>query len=118
MAERYNRKYKPEYCDKLIEHLTEGLSFTSFAGTIGVHVDTLYEWGRNYPEFLEAKKIGVCKSQLYWEKMGRAMAAGKLQGQPSVWIFNMKNRFRWSDRNETVNENQNIEIIVDQKNKI
>ena len=101
MARGRPSKYKPEYCEQLIEHCKQGLSFEAFAGSIPVHKDTIYEWAKKYPEFDEAKRTGAALSLLFWEKLGVAGAVGKVPGfNPTTWIFNMKNRFGWRDRQE------------------
>jgi hypothetical protein len=100
-------KYKPEYCDKLIEHLKDGLSFEAFAGVIGVNQDSIHEWAKKHPKFSEAKKIGLGFGLLWWEKVGKAaMIGNKSPGfDPSkfnatIWIFTMKNRFGWRDKEQ------------------
>ena len=45
-------KYDSKYCDMLIEHMSEGLSFESFAGLIGTCKETIYEWTRKHPELI------------------------------------------------------------------
>ncbi len=91
-------KYKPEYCDKILVHMNQGLSFESFAATIGVHRETLYEWGRRHTAFSDAIKKGKELSLLYWEKLGLMAVHGKVKGfQCAVYIFTMKNRFGWRD---------------------
>ena len=98
-------KYKKEYCQMLREHMAEGLSYTTFQAVIFVSIETLYTWEKKHPAFLEAKKQGFAAGQMFWEKMGRSGAAGKLQGfQTGAWVFNMKNRFRWKDRQEITME--------------
>lgn len=72
-------KYLPEYCDKLLEHCRKGKTYRSFAGDIGVHWDTLYEWERVYPEFSDARKRGLALLHLYYESMGQALATGQLR---------------------------------------
>lgn len=100
MAKRTGRpsKYKKEYCDALIKHMASGLSFETFAAVIKVNQDTLHEWVKVHRAFSEAKKEAYSQSQLFYEKMGVAIMAGKL-AKPNVtaWIFNMKNRFKWRD---------------------
>lgn len=65
-------KYKPEYCDKIIEHFditpfSDKVSihgpipnlfptFERFAHSIGVHRDTLHEWCTKHKEFSDAYK--------------------------------------------------------------
>lgn len=96
-------KYKPEYCDMLINHCTAGLSFESFAGVVNTCIDTLYEWERVHSEFSYAKKEANAKCRIFWENIGiRAMAEEKDAPKinSAIWIFNMKNRFKWKDRTE------------------
>jgi len=94
-------KYKKKYCRELIEHMEEGFSYTTFAAKIEVNLDSLYEWEKVNPEFSEAKKKAFRKCQMFWEEMGINGALGKLFGfNASSWIFNMKNRFKWTDRQE------------------
>lgn len=94
-------KYDPKLCKDLMEFMMEGLSFEAFAGKVGVHIDTLYEWTYNHPEFSEAKKRGYALSLEFWEKLGRNATYGRIPGfNAAVWIFTMKNRFGWKDKQE------------------
>ena len=72
----------------------------SFAAKCNVSVATLYNWEGQHPEFLEAKKRGEAQSFVHWEDLGLEMAEGKVDGNPTIWIFNMKNRFGWKDKQE------------------
>lgn len=99
-------KYRPEHCQALIEHMARGYSFESFAGTIDVDRDTLYQWAKVHPEFSDAKRKGAARSQIFWETLGMGLAGAQMKGGKQVkgsaasWIFNMKNRFGWRDRIE------------------
>jgi transposase len=113
-------KYKPEFCDLLIDHMATGLSFESFAAVVGVHRDTLYEWEKVHPEFAEAKKLAFDQCLLTWEKIGIGNIINKESRSlnASIWIFNMKNRFKWRDKqaDETdvvVNNNNNFSNTPD-----
>lgn len=112
-------KYKREYCQLLIEHMAEGLSFTTFGGKVGVCRRTLFLWVDAFPDFAEAKRIGTLKSQLWWENYCKDSMLGKILRPELVkiikdkdgtekhkiirmvpvqfnalnFIFNMKNRF-------------------------
>lgn len=102
-------EYEPIYCAMLIKHMEDGLSFEAFAGIPGVSFQTLYNWEKRYPEFLEAKAIGMGKCRLWWEiagnkgcfnetiKDGDGMTVTR-SINASVYIFNMKNRFGWRDK--------------------
>lgn len=105
-------KYKHEYCEMLIDHMSNGLSYETFSAVIGVSRAVLYDWEKAYPEFLDAKKEAFDQCQLFWEKEGAKGLWNEThyndQGKPTkskslnstVWIFNMKNRFNWSDKRE------------------
>ena len=105
--------YEPSYCALLVEHMSQGLSYEAFAGLVGCCVKTLYNWEKAYPDFLQAKKNGFAACQLYWEKVGRdglhnevitekgpdgtTTTVNRAINAP-IWIFNMKNRFKWRDK--------------------
>lgn len=112
-------EFKPEWCDQLIKHMGKGFSFESFAGTISVSKETLYQILKREPTFSDAKKIGVEKCRYFWENLGISGTMGmpyikiKEDGiekrvnlkafNSTAWLFNMKNRFTedWRDRHET-----------------
>jgi hypothetical protein len=94
-------KYKKEYCELLIEHMDTGGSFESFAADLNVCRQTLYDWTEAHPEFLDTKKRAEAKALRYFERLGDDMMKGLIEkGNSTVWIFNMKNRFKWTDRHE------------------
>jgi hypothetical protein len=106
-------KYKPEYCEALVKHMKGGLSYESFAGEVGVTRATLYEWEGRHKAFSDAKKLGETSSLLWWEQIGKMAMLGqdlvdKKSGQrlslknfnATLWIFNMKNRHGWRDKQE------------------
>lgn len=116
-------KFKLEYCEQLIEHMESGYSFETFAAVIDVDEATLHRWktpklknGAKNPQyhdkFCKSYKTGKIKSQLFWETLGMRGIAGipfqftdekgvkrTSQGfNAATYIFNMKNRFKWTDR--------------------
>lgn len=110
--------YKPEYCQMVIDHMAEGLSFESFAGAIGVSKQTLYDWAERNKEFLDAKKTAFEKSRLFWEKVGINIAKTG-EGNATAFIFNMKNRFSedWSDKTKSdVNvSGEGIKVVINER---
>lgn len=106
--------YEEKYCEMLIEHMEQGLSFESFAGFIGCASSTLYNWEKDNPEFLEAKKVGFDRNRLFYERAGVTMMQDG-QGSATVWLFNMKNRFpkQWRDKQEVESTNTNINLNKD-----
>jgi hypothetical protein len=91
-------KYKEIYCDELIAHMAQGLSFESFGAIVHCCKQTLYTWAKTHEEFAESKRIGEEKSRLIWEKIGMNGTVGKIKNfNAASYIFNMKNRFGWRD---------------------
>lgn len=88
--------------------MAKGLSFESFGGVIQVARQTLYDWAKAHPDFHKAKEIGHTASMLFWEKEGveGLWTLTEREGpvtttrtlNSTVWIFNMKNRFGWRDK--------------------
>lgn len=109
--------YEERFCEMLIDHMAQGFSYESFAGLVGVSKQTIYDWEKANPQFLYSKKIGVEKSRLFWETQGiegiyttetfeqdeNGSRSTKKALNSSVWIFNMKNRFKdeWREKQET-----------------
>jgi len=109
-------KYKKEFCDRLVDHLSEGLSYESFSAEIKVNRRAMYQWEAKFPEWKDAKERGIDASLLYWEKMGRSMAVGKLKGSnAAVWIFTMKNRFGWRDTQPEAVDDRDESFEIDVK---
>lgn len=59
-------------------------------------------WGtllEDSEEFRRAEKTRSSLCEVWWERTGRKMATGA-DGNATVWIFNMKNRFGWRDKQD------------------
>lgn len=116
-------KYKPEYCGQLIEHMSSGLSYESFAAVVGVNRDTIFHWETLHEEWKEAKAEAFSQSLLFWEKQGiEGLYAETIYGDngkpissksinATIWVFNMKNRFKWRDK-----QPDEIDTVVNNNN--
>lgn len=101
--------YRPDWMlAKVVDLMSEGASKTEVAAELGVTKETLYQWINKYPEFSDAIKKGEGLCEAWWEKQGRkSMHDQKFNA--SLWYMNMKNRFKWSDRQEqTIDLTANI----------
>jgi len=108
--------YKPEYCQMIIDTMGQGFSKIAFAGKIGVASSTIYEWEKNQPDFSNAVKLAEDANAQFWENMGIMGAMGAIEGfNATAWIFNMKNRHKWRDKQpeEVSNVNINVEKLPD-----
>jgi transposase len=94
-------KYKPEYCDAVIAHMSEGASLTSFAASIDVSRATINVWMQEYPEFLEAAMTAKSKCASWWEAVGRKNAV-EGGGNATLVVFGLKNMAAddWRDKRE------------------
>ena len=85
--------------------MSKGFSFESFGAVAKTSKDTLYEWVKKYPEFADAKNEATSFCRMFWERLGVAAIISRSEHQggskslnSAVWIFNMKNRFGWRDK--------------------
>ena len=95
-------KYSPKLCALLPSMFANGESVSEVCAELGIHKDTFFEWVKTYKDFSDSYKKGLELSEAWWTKLGRSGAMGRTKIQPATWIFNMKNRFKWTDRIEQV----------------
>ena len=95
-------KYKPEYCESVISHMSSGASLTSFAAEIEVSRSTINLWIDEHPEFMESVKRAKAKCAAWWERQGREGATGNKDINPTLVIFGLKNMGAedWRDKQE------------------
>lgn len=101
-------KYKKEFCEKVIQHMSTGDSLESFAVEVGVDVETIQTWKKKYPEFLGSVKRAEVASMRFWESLAKRCAMNATMRvtepdgtkkelknfNPTMIIFMMKSRFR------------------------
>lgn len=112
-------KYKPEYCQKLIDHMAKGYSFESFGAIINVARSTVEDWVKAQECFRGAKEEAFLRSREFWERQGIEglwSGDGDLKINPTIWIFNMKNRFGWRDKVENTGEISVTPYIIKRRN--
>jgi len=88
---------------KMYEMAEEGASEIELRVMLHISDDLWFRFIDEEPDFSRAVKRAKQLCQVWWERHGRKMATGARDGNPTVWIFNMKNRFRWADRVEQDN---------------
>ena len=107
-------KYKPEYCQLLIEHMSKGMSFRSFAGSISCGIRTIYDWCDRHPEFKEAKEVAQGKCETFYTNLGLDLATGVIEkGNATAFVWLTKNILKWTDKEQTQGDNsQPINITI------
>ena len=94
-------KYKPEYCDRVIQLGAEGMSQVQIAVELGVGRTTMLSWCDQHSEFKEALSFAKDLEQAFWEQIGKdALYADKFQY--GVWKKSMESRFKqdYTERQE------------------
>lgn len=106
---KFTVKYRPEFCQMLIDHMEQGKSLESFAAKLYAYTDgemrvcrkTLYNWMKAFPEFQEARDFGHELSLDYWEELGNSnVLHGPSTFNTALYCFHMKNRHGWTDKVE------------------
>lgn len=86
---------------RFMEMAKEGCSDVEIRAEFGISDCLWYRWIDEDEEFSRTAKAAKAACHAKWEEMGRKMAFGQVEGNPTTWIFNMKNRFSWKDKVET-----------------
>lgn len=87
-------KYRPEYCQRVLDLGFEGNSKAQIAREIGVDRNTLDDWAKAHPEFSRALKMAKHLELAWWEDQGKAGLAMGRDFNAVAFIFQVKNRFR------------------------
>ena len=100
-------KYKPEYCERVIELGKLGKSIEQIACELDVGTKTLYNWQDENPEFLHALGLAKEFEQNWWETIAQThmieeQGAAKLNA--SIWSRSMAARFPKKYRESTKHE--------------
>ena len=92
-------KYKPEYCEDVIELGAAGKSLAQMASHFDVARSTIDQWAEDYPQFSEALMRAKAHAQAWWED--QAMDGLKSREfNSAVWKKSVEARFR-EDYTET-----------------
>lgn len=112
-------KYKPEYCEMLLDHLSKGFSYDSFGGDIGICRATMYNWEEAHPEWKEAKIQGQKNGQKFFEQRLIAKISGQeIDGidlkkiDVTCLIFALKTRYwkTYSEKTQIEHTGENVSI--------
>ena len=98
--EVYTKELADELAKTLPNMFQDGESVAEVCVKLDCSKESFYKMIGISPLFSDAYKKGLDKSEAWWTTLGRAGSAGKHAIQPATWIFNMKNRFSWKDKQE------------------
>jgi len=89
-------EYLPEYAQQLLDHMSHGRSFESFAAKLELSTHRLISWCACHVDFREAREIGRAKSLYYWETQMRDYqnnSEGKPKFNFAYWKYNVSSQF-------------------------
>lgn len=98
MANGRPTKYKPKYCKDIVDYMSTGKSVLQFAAKIGVNKSSIYEWTQEHQDFSDAFTNAKQLCEAHWEKIIQEKGTKKKPGSDAILMFYMKNRFRWSEK--------------------
>jgi hypothetical protein len=104
-------KYSPKLCKLLPYLFSNGESVTEVCVHLDITKETFFQWVKQYQAFSDSYKKGLELSEAWWTRLGRLGSIGEEKIQPATWIFNMKNRFKWTDRQE-LNVPEGLQVDV------
>lgn len=94
-------KYKPEFCELILEIGAQGGWLSEMAEACDVHRSTMDEWASAHPEFSEALARAKQKAQAWFEEQGRkGLTYDKFNA--ALWSKQMSARHRdeYTERRE------------------
>lgn len=103
-------KYDDKYLEQSIDFLSKGKSITQLAKKLNVSKSTIYKWAEENSTFSDALSLGREFSQAHWEDELENMMYSKDVNAPLVKLY-FANRFGWSDKSESKNENATVDKI-------
>jgi hypothetical protein len=85
--------YRPDMCDLVLDLGEEGKSRAQIARSLGICRQTMSDWEKRHPDFLDATTRARDLALAWWEDQGQAGINNKSFNSQS-YSFQMKNRFR------------------------
>jgi transcriptional regulator with XRE-family HTH domain len=86
-------KYDPAMCDLVLDLGEAGKSRAQIARTLGISRQTMSDWEKKHPDFLDATAHARDLALAWWEDAGQDGINNK-QFNGHAYSFQMKNRFR------------------------
>lgn len=100
-----NTKYRPEFCEKVVEWGKLGKSPAWMASRMDTTKQSLFDWAKMHTQFAAALTLAMTHAQAFWEDEGEV--GMKQQGfNAAIWARNMASRFRddWTETKHVTNE--------------
>jgi len=86
-------KYKPEYCERVIELGREGKSIAQMAAAFEVDKASIFDWAAAHEDFSTALARARTLSQTWWEDKAQQNLACR-DFNAHLWLKSVASRFR------------------------
>jgi hypothetical protein len=105
-------KYKPEFCEMIIEFGKEGYGREEIAPLMGISREALDRWKESHPEFRSACTRGHELAYLWWTRYGRDHMAETRDNRTNdkIWALNMMNRFGWNKKEDITSGGEKLSL--------
>lgn len=102
-------KYKPEFCQLVVDHMSQGFDFDTLSHRLGVTPQTMYNWVKKYPDFNTAYHNGKSAQKEFYQKLCLNNAITN-KGNASMCIFLAKNKLNYTDKQQI--DTRSTELII------
>jgi len=93
--------YDPKMCEKILPFFAQGMDVPEVAKELGISKRSFYRYIEQNEEFKEAYEEGKALSEAWWHAQGRkAVSDPEHKINATIWIFAMKNKFGWRDKQD------------------
>lgn len=86
-------KYKPEYCEQIIELGKQGKSIAQMASYFDVDKASIYDWAASQEDFSTALARAKAHSQTWWEDQAQKNMSDR-NFNAQLWLKSVASRFR------------------------
>jgi len=86
-------KYKPEYCEQIIELGKQGKSIAQMASHFDVDKASIFDWDKSHPDFSTALARAKAHSQTWWENTAQQNMDNR-NFNAQLWLKSVASRFR------------------------
>jgi transposase-like protein len=95
-------KYKPEFCERMLEMAAEGCGMAEYAAEFGIDRTTLFDWAASHEDFSTALTRAKIIEQSWWEREARLNVKNK-DFNANLWYRCAASRFRedYTERKST-----------------
>jgi len=111
------KDFPPDWQQIILDEMSNGASLEEIKVYLGISNDLFYRFLKEEIDFSETIAWGKQLSKAWWMRMGRINLWNR-KFNCRLWYMNMKNRWGWTDKQETnVNIQVPTSIIIPQKEK-